>query len=85
MYIYDLYQYLYYCDCLRYVAPRWDAFSKALLSAAKTGIAFDKTKFKTSVFDTVEKPFADDLDTFYPSSPIGEYPFLMWLCLGNIF
>ncbi|XP_063869579.1 alpha-N-acetylglucosaminidase-like [Scylla paramamosain] len=56
----------------RYVGPRWSAFSEALLSAAKTGVALDMAKFKASVFEAVEKPFAEDLDTFYPSSPIGD-------------
>ncbi|KAG0725535.1 Alpha-N-acetylglucosaminidase [Chionoecetes opilio] len=61
-------------SCLRstYVAPRWGAFSEALLSAAKAGIAFDEAKFKASVFEGVEKPFSEDLDTFYPPTPIGD-------------
>ncbi|XP_045122786.1 alpha-N-acetylglucosaminidase-like isoform X2 [Portunus trituberculatus] len=56
----------------RYVAPRWSAFSEALLKAVKSDVAVDMAKFKATVFEAVEKPFAEDLDTFYPSSPIGD-------------
>lgn len=55
----------------KYVAPRWATFSEALLSAVRAGIPFDKEEFKTNVFQTAEKPFAEDLDTFYPPSPTG--------------
>ena len=54
------------------MAPRWSAFSEALLKAAKSDVALNMTKFKASVYEAVEKPFAEDLDTFYPSSPVGE-------------
>lgn len=63
----------------RYVAPRWGAFSNSLLSAMKAGIAFDEAKFKSYVFETFEKPFANNENTFFPPTPEGNlcvFPFL---------
>lgn len=56
----------------RYVGPRWSAFSEALLAAAKADVAIDIAMFNTIVYETVEKPFAEDQDTFYPSFPVGD-------------
>ncbi|XP_050700043.1 alpha-N-acetylglucosaminidase-like isoform X2 [Eriocheir sinensis] len=57
---------------MKYIAPRWGAFSSSLLSAMKAGIAFDEAKFKNYVFETVEKPFAENVNTFFPPTPQGD-------------
>lgn len=57
----------------RYVAPRWTAFSDFLMLDLEVGIKFDKETFKSYVFETVEKPFADDENTSFPATTQGNY------------
>lgn len=56
-----------------YLQGRWELFADKLEESLVSGTPFDQQLFNFNVLMMVEKPFANDVNTSFPTQPKGEW------------